>query len=660
MYLKLPVLYIAAIICICSDGFSQVCSTSGNVAIFSNYEGGDLVIDVNQNIPNLKIGIAAYEPTEVTFTGAFVGNISEVVYAGYQPGQAGNNPCGGNPIATVNNPPNATAVILNSPNPTLMSQDVELFPGFFLPAGNNSSITGCSTCSNDTYQGGGNTAEQVIDFFLTEFGGELLFLKTQYACWCGTQDLNQPETCCFELNSEETVFIQATPSTSLCDGDITLDAGPGYDSYTWIPNGESAQTITVSSPGLYSVQVSSECGDANDGVFIEACEDDFIVILEDQVICDGAPAEIFAEVIGGEEPLSFDWTPDFGAGPGPFTQTFTETTTIEVTVTDATGQTATASALITSEESPTIDLGPDQFLCLDVLFLSPVTVNGPVNWSTGQLGESIIVSSTGIYSATVTNLCGTATDEIEILECPEELEIVLNGGSICPGETFDLLAEAIGGQAPYSYVWEDGFGDSPGPHGVNPGSTTTYNLTVTDAAGTSVSVSAEVEVIEENLFIDLGPNQELCDGSITLDATAENDVSYSWSTGEFTPSIVVQQPGTYSVTINGICGVFTDQVTIVECNALLIQIVSEDAICEGESTSIQSSVSGGVPPYQISWVPPIAEDVGSLNVSPEFDQAYTLSVTDSEGESLSESIFISVLSSELEISLPDSTKLCPG
>lgn len=660
MIQKHLILTISSFILFAVNLHAQDCSPAGNVAIFSNYEGGDLVIDVNQDIPDLKIGIASYEPAEVSFTGAFIGNITEIVYAAYQPGQPGNNPCGGNPVAFVDAPSGASVEILNTPPVTLISPDVEVFDGFFLPAGDNSGITGCSTCVNDEYQGGGNTAEQIIDFFLTEFGGELLFLKTQYSCWCGTQDLNQPPTCCFEQTSEETVFIQATPSLSLCDGTITLDAGPGYDSYSWIPNGENTQSITVSSPGLYTVQVTSECGNANDEVFIEECTDDFVVILEDQVICDDVPATILAEVIGGEAPYSFEWSPDFGMGPGPYTQTFTETTTIEVTVTDATGQTVSASAVITSEESPIIDLGPDQFLCLDVLFLDPVAANGPINWSSGQLGESIIVSSTGTYSATVTNLCGTATDEIEILECPEELEVILNGGSICPGETFDLFAEVIGGEAPYAFSWDGEFGDSPGPHTVNPASTTGYNLTVTDAAGTSVSVSAEIEVLEEDLTIDLGPNQELCDGSIVLDATNGDALTYGWSTGEFTPSIVVTEPGTYSVNVNGFCSVFTDQITIVECNGLLIQMTSDEAICQGEITSIESSVSGGEPPYQISWNPPISDSIGSIDVSPEFDQPYTLTVTDSEGESASESVFVSVLSTQLEVSLPDTAKLCPG
>ena len=55
---------------------AQVCNPNGNIVIFSNYDGGYLNINVDVNIPNLKIGIVSYEAVEVTFSGApLVGEI---------------------------------------------------------------------------------------------------------------------------------------------------------------------------------------------------------------------------------------------------------------------------------------------------------------------------------------------------------------------------------------------------------------------------------------------------------------------------------------------------------------------------------------------------------------------------------------------------------
>lgn len=61
--------------------------------IYSNYDGGTLNINVDQNIPNLKIGICTYEPVQVNISGPFVGNVTQVLYAGFN-SNAGNDHCG--------------------------------------------------------------------------------------------------------------------------------------------------------------------------------------------------------------------------------------------------------------------------------------------------------------------------------------------------------------------------------------------------------------------------------------------------------------------------------------------------------------------------------------------------------------------------------------
>jgi hypothetical protein len=78
----------------CNTTTSPVnCDTTGNWFLFGNYDGGKLNIIVDQNIPNLKIGICTYEPVIVTFSGPFVGNITDVYYAGTN-SSAFSNPCG--------------------------------------------------------------------------------------------------------------------------------------------------------------------------------------------------------------------------------------------------------------------------------------------------------------------------------------------------------------------------------------------------------------------------------------------------------------------------------------------------------------------------------------------------------------------------------------
>ena len=76
---------------------AQFCNAAGNVVVFSNYDGSDntaatrLNINVDVNIPNLKIGICSYERVTVNIAGTQVACVTAVQWAGYG---ATNNHCG--------------------------------------------------------------------------------------------------------------------------------------------------------------------------------------------------------------------------------------------------------------------------------------------------------------------------------------------------------------------------------------------------------------------------------------------------------------------------------------------------------------------------------------------------------------------------------------
>lgn len=72
-------------------GFSQVsCNASGDVFVFTSYDGGHLTIDADMNIPGIKIGIRSYERSSVTIIGTYSANIDTIIIRGYN---SGNNHC---------------------------------------------------------------------------------------------------------------------------------------------------------------------------------------------------------------------------------------------------------------------------------------------------------------------------------------------------------------------------------------------------------------------------------------------------------------------------------------------------------------------------------------------------------------------------------------
>ncbi len=213
--------FILAFFFLSFKGIAQICNPSGNLIIYSNYDGGILTINVDQNIPNLKVGICTYEPIQVTFTGPFVGNITQVIYAGFNSSQNNNN-CGLGNFPTTIAGVSAAITTINPPmNPPLV--------GYTPAHGNGSGPWGgimvgvAGLCDTLTNAGGGNTPDEVVYYFLNATGGSLLFHQTQYNCWINqTVNVSTGGNCCIlppNANPcSNPVTPTFTPIAPICSG----------------------------------------------------------------------------------------------------------------------------------------------------------------------------------------------------------------------------------------------------------------------------------------------------------------------------------------------------------------------------------------------------------------------------------------------------------
>jgi gliding motility-associated-like protein len=220
--------------------FTPNCNPTGNWILFANYDGGNLNIVVDQNIPNLKIGICTYEPVNVTFSGPFVNSVTEVLYAGFNSAQNNNN-CGFpintssftgiNPsILTVNVAPPVT--IISPPNPNY----------FNIPNGWNNGIICLYSCNVDANQGGCNTVDQVLAYFQSQFGGVLRGLNVQYPCW--------------QNGTNYTVSAQTGNCCGACVPDaVTVNQTICNDQFPYNWNG-----LSITNAGTQSVTLTNAAG----------------------------------------------------------------------------------------------------------------------------------------------------------------------------------------------------------------------------------------------------------------------------------------------------------------------------------------------------------------------------------------------------------------
>ena len=171
-----------------SSAQNTFCNPNGTVAIFSNYDGGVLHINVDQNIPNLRIGIVSYEDDSVIISGTFVNNVTAVLYAGYY--NSGNVNCATNVgVKGVYGVSNSIVTIVSMPTANYNNNNG--WPQII-----------CNySCSTTTNQGGCNTPDQVVAYFNQQFGttnSDVLFHFTQYNCWTtnSTYAISAGGNCC--------------------------------------------------------------------------------------------------------------------------------------------------------------------------------------------------------------------------------------------------------------------------------------------------------------------------------------------------------------------------------------------------------------------------------------------------------------------------------
>jgi hypothetical protein len=226
------------------------CDMNGNVVIYSNYDGGALTINVDQNIPNLKIGVLSYEFCTINITGTYASNVTAVWYVGYN---GGNNHCNLNQpyTSTITGVPASADSILIYPAATYNN-----------PNGYNMMICTYS-CSTTTNQGGCNTADQTAHYFLTHFGGTLYYHYTQYGCWQGTMNISGGGNCCanpITAVAENSISSLFTVNPNPANG-YTMVSTPAYSLATTLEIvnvlGEVVRTVNIAG-GTMQTAVSLE------------------------------------------------------------------------------------------------------------------------------------------------------------------------------------------------------------------------------------------------------------------------------------------------------------------------------------------------------------------------------------------------------------------
>jgi len=225
--------------------------------------------------------------------------------------------------------------------------------------------------------------------------------------------------------------VDLGPYSTVC-GDYLLDAGSGFALYDW-STGASTQTLTVTTPGIYSVTVTDGFGcEGSDEVDLEVNPNPIVGIV-DTVLCEGGTFLFNAG--GGYQ--SYLWH------DGSTGQVFQVSglTTVSVTVTDFNDCEGVGTASITAvvpTPDPNVKGGSG---------LAPVTMKAPAGysaylWNTGATTQTIDVYVSGTYTCTVTDASGCeGEDDAKAKIWPLNVDEIAseNGFAVYPNPASDQL-----------------------------------------------------------------------------------------------------------------------------------------------------------------------------------------------------------------------------
>jgi hypothetical protein len=439
--------------------------------------------------------------------------------------------------------------------------------------------------------------------------------------------------------------IAASRATTFCQGDSVTLTASSADFYLW-SNDATTQSITVSNAGNYSVAVTDARG-------CTANSSATIVTINPLPINTITPGDATTFCQGDSITLTASMADFYLWSNNATTQSITVSNSgnYSVTVTDASGCSATSSAVtVTVNSLPTATITPDgatTFCQEDFVTLTASSADSYL-WSNDATTQSITISNAGNYSVTVTDASGCSKTSSATTVTVNLLPIVtITPGSattFCEGNSVVLTASSGA-----SYLWSN----NATTQSITVLRSGNYSVMVTDASGCSATSSATIVTVNTLPIAAITPDgaTTFCEGnSVTL--TASSEASYLWSNNATTQAITVSSSGNYSVTItnaNG-CSMASSETTVT-VNALPIATitVSGATLTSSSTTGNQWYLNGDA----------ISNATSQDNVVTE-NGSYTVTITDANGCSATSAPFNYVSVGVAEIENQNSVMIFPN
>ena len=474
-----------------------------------------------------------------------------------------------------------------------------------------------------------------------------------------------------------TINVSSTTTPVSCfagtNGAATATATGGAANYTysWTPGGLTGPTQSNLTAGTYTVNVTdaNNCPGSTTVTIIQPAAALSANVAATPTNCGANTGTATVTVTGGTSAYSYVWTPNAGSGA---TISNLAAGTYSVVVTDANGCTANGNTTVNTNNGPSISLVNSSNVTCFGANNGSATVAGTGGtgtlvyaWAPGALsGATQTALAPNTYTVTVTDAGGCANSTTVNITSPTAITVSTSNiiPANCGVSNGSATIAVTGGTGTYSINWLPTGGSGltannipAGVYSVNVqdqnGCIATGNVVVTNVGGPTVSISNSTNV---SCF---GGNN----GSATVTATGGNTpYTYAWTpSGGSGATASGLTAGTYTVAVTDALGcVGSASATITAPNALTItETITNDDCANPGSGQISTLASNGTAPYTYSWSNALS---GATNTGLAGNTSYTVTVTDANGCSASETYPLGLLGNLNVIASASPTNILQG
>ncbi len=445
------------------------------------------------------------------------------------------------------------------------------------------------------------------------------------------------------------------------DGSAEVIIEGGVAPYSIELDGNQVSEISNLSPGSYLVSVTDVNGCSEDLEFVIEGSDSALEISGSIInpICTANNGSINLEITGNTGLVSINW--DFNNSEDATLQNLAAGV-YNVTATDENGCSASESFTLTPEDSDLIiDFNTTNAICAGTGSVDITVSNGTEPYAViinNDLSIAPNALPAGIYLISVTDANGCQAETTFTIE---EIgsDITIQGTTtnpMCFNDSGSISLAITGGTGIISVLWSDGNMETDRTDlaaGI-------YSVTATDENGCSASESFTLTPEDSDLIIDFNTTNAICAGTGSVDITVSNGTEpYAVIiNNDLSIAPNALPAGIYLISVTDANGCQAETTfTIEEIGSdITIQGTTTNPMCFNDSGSISLAITGGTGIISVLW------SDGNMETD-RTDLAagiYSVTATDENGCSASESFTLTPEDSDLDLSLILTDVSCNG